>query len=533
MSSDVDAGGVTTASSRNLNVGVDGAPVLPAQDIVTGRGLIAGVSGSGKSNTATVIAEEILNLGVPVVIIDPEGEFVALRDEYPVVCFGADIDADVTGDPGDARELAHRAVAERVPVVFDLSGFPEESGDLIAAAIADGLFRAELDAEIPMLLIVDEIDEYLPVKVKTATSKPLTRVAQRGRKRGLGLLGVSQRPADVSKDFVTQAEHHIWHRLTWENDTDVAKKHLPTGYADRLEELDDGEVVLGASWSDSPQRFFMRFKRVADLGSTPSIERSIGSVPDRVPDDLLHVEQTDGGEPSERCSDCPFCSAGIQPPAHLAAAVSADEGDVLGVYQVQQLSDNTYRVGMREKFLADLGLEAGDTVGVGPEDGVVRLFLDGGGGLVHHTVGDGPRLTLNGRALDFLATDVEDHVRVVDRDGTIVLERVTDRADALEYPVVGYNEPYCKKSHGDKADGVTMPKSVVDYIGAEERVGVRHQEGNVYLVAGTDGVDTSYVVQRGIVGVGAQGIRPLGASEGDTIYAVPDGPDRARLEVRR
>ena len=522
----VDAGD----AEPSLQVAADNQLALPAQEIVTGRGLVAGVSGAGKSNTATVVAEEVLSIGVPVVVLDPEGEFVALADEYPVVVFGEHTDAHANGDADAARSLAYRAVDERVPVVFDLSGFAEEEGERIAAAVANGLFHAEQESEIPLLFIADEIDEFLPESGKTVASKPLSRVAQRGRKRGLGILGVSQRPADVSKEFVTQAEHHVWHRLTWENDQDVAKKHLPNHYADVLESLDDGEVLLDASWRDDPSRFFFRFKTVADLGATPSIARSLGSVPAEIPQSLLDDEETE--DASGECQNCPFCRAGVEPPAHVAAAVSDDEGDVLGVYRAQKLRNGSFRVELRENFLDDLGLEEGDTVGIGVEDGEVR-FTPGKSRLVDVTVDPTGRVTLSGRALSFLAVDAGDHVRVVDYGDRVVLDRVTGRQDAVEYPVLGRVEPYCSKTADDRADSAQLPTAVPNYLGLDERLGVRHDEdGEVFLTDPAD-ADVSYVIQDGCPTLGAKGLRPLDARDGDPITVRPVDPDRARVTVER
>ena len=516
-------------TSLSLTVATDDSPQLPAQEIVTGRGLAAGVSGAGKSNTATVVAEEVLDLGIPVVVLDPEGEFVALSEDYPVIVFGDDPDADVHGTPEDANALAARAVAERVPVIFDLSNLPEEAAERTAAAVANGLFRAETQHELPLLFIVDELDEFLPETAKTVASKPLTRVAQRGRKRGLGILGVSQRPADVSKDFITQAEYHVWHRLRWENDQAIAEKHLPDGQADKLATFDDGEVILDADWEPTPERFSFRLKRVADLGATPSIAESVGSVPSEVPEQLLD-DATDDVEDADTCENCPFCREGIDPPAHVADAVTETGGDVLGVYRVQQLTNDSFRVELRENFLANLGLEAGDTVGIGIEDGEIR-FTPGGPGLVELVVDPTGRVTLSGRALSFLAVDAGDHVRVIDCGDRVVLDRVTARPDAVEYPVLARVEPYCAKTSDDRADSVQLPTAVPNYLGLDERLGVRHDDGAVFLTD-AESADVSYVIQDGCPTLGAKGLRPLDAREGDTVVVRPTDAD-VRVTVSR
>src|SRR5699024_12654761 len=48
------------------------------------------------------------------------------------------------------------------------------------------------------------------------------------------LVGISQRPASVDKDFITQCNILIWHRLTWDRDTKVIRDVLGTAYATEI-----------------------------------------------------------------------------------------------------------------------------------------------------------------------------------------------------------------------------------------------------------------------------------------------------------
>ena len=48
---------------------------MPVVQLLTGRGFITGKSGSGKSNTASVVVEELLEAGYPVLIVDTDGEY--------------------------------------------------------------------------------------------------------------------------------------------------------------------------------------------------------------------------------------------------------------------------------------------------------------------------------------------------------------------------------------------------------------------------------------------------------------------------
>jgi hypothetical protein len=100
----------------------------------------------------------------------------------------------------------------------------------------------------------------------------LIKIGKRGRKHGLGICGISQRPADVKKDFITQCDWLLWHRLTWNNDTKVVRRILDSEYADAVESLDDGEGFLMTDWAGSVERVQFHRKQTFDAGATPGLD---------------------------------------------------------------------------------------------------------------------------------------------------------------------------------------------------------------------------------------------------------------------
>ncbi len=218
------AAGVGDAT-HELPIGVDGE-TLPAQEIVTGRGFITGKSGAGKSNTVTVVLEELFELGLPALVVDTDGEYWPLRERYDVLHVGGDADADTIVDESDADRLAELAIGDGVPIILDVSAFDADATAAIVEEAVGALFARAKRERRPYLLVVEEIHEYLPQRGSDDLSELLTAVAKRGRKYGLGLVGASQRPASVDKDFITQANWMVWHRLTYETDTGKAAQNL-------------------------------------------------------------------------------------------------------------------------------------------------------------------------------------------------------------------------------------------------------------------------------------------------------------------
>lgn len=259
-----------------ITVSEDGV-TLPVRSVLTGRGFITGKSGSGKSNSASVIAEELLAAGYPLCVIDTDGEYVGLAEGFDVVVLGAEATTpDRVVDADSVGSVLETALRERVPVVLDLSGYPDGETELaVVAAAVRALFRAEGELRVPFLLVVEEIHEFLPESGSGGDAEAaLVQVAKRGRKRGLGLLGLSQRPAAVDKEFVTQCDWIAWHRLTWENDTRVVARVLDADAAETVGGLSAGEALLVADWDDAVCRVRFRRRESPEAGATPDLDRA-------------------------------------------------------------------------------------------------------------------------------------------------------------------------------------------------------------------------------------------------------------------
>jgi hypothetical protein len=252
-----------------------GSPVeLPVVDVLTGRSFITGKSGSGKSNTASVVIENLLDNGFPVMIVDTDGEYYGLKEEYEILHAGADDECDIVVSPEHAEKLATLALDQNVPIILDVSGYLEEdTANELLLEVVKQLFAKEKRMKKPFLLVVEECHEYIPEGGgMDETGKMLIKVGKRGRKHGLGIVGISQRPADVKKDFITQCDWLCWHRLTWDNDTKVVGRILGSKYASAVEDLGDGEAFLMTDWDESIRRIQFHRKQTFDAGATPGLD---------------------------------------------------------------------------------------------------------------------------------------------------------------------------------------------------------------------------------------------------------------------
>ncbi|MDS0298628.1 DUF87 domain-containing protein [Halogeometricum sp. S1BR25-6] len=252
-----------------------GSPVeLPVVDILTGRGFITGKSGSGKSNTASVVIEKLLSNNFPVLIVDTDGEYYGLKEQFELLHAGADDECDIQVSPEHAEKLAHLALEQNIPIILDVSGYLDESdAQKLLTEVAKNLFAKEKKLKKPFLMLVEECHEYIPEGGgMDEAGKMLIKIGKRGRKHGLGIVGISQRPADVKKDFITQCDWLCWHRLTWNNDTKVVGRILGSEYADAIEDMANGEAFLVTDWSESIRRVQFRKKNTFDAGATPGLD---------------------------------------------------------------------------------------------------------------------------------------------------------------------------------------------------------------------------------------------------------------------
>lgn len=275
MSADTQQKTMTDAQQDRIPLDESGETTLPTVEVLTGRGFITGKSGSGKSNSASVVAEELLDRGFPLLVVDTDGEYWGLKQEYEILHVGADEECDLQVGEEHAGKLASLALEENVPIILDVSGYLDaDEADAVVRETARELFAREKKLKKPFPILVEEVHEYIPEGGGLdETGEMLIRVAKRGRKRGLGLIGMSQRPADVKKDFITQCDWLLWHRLTWENDTKVVRRVVGNDYDDAVQELGDGEGFLTADFLDEHvHRVQVRRKHTFDAGATPDLD---------------------------------------------------------------------------------------------------------------------------------------------------------------------------------------------------------------------------------------------------------------------
>lgn len=145
--------------------------------------------------------------------------------------------------------------------IVDLSGIPFEvlsiTVSLISRLIFDFCFhyskiRHQSDElnDVPVLLVCEEAHNYVPSSdsaMYKASRRSIERIAKEGRKYGISLMVVSQRPSEVSSTIFAQCNNFFALRLTNSADQNYIKNLLPdntSSIADVLPNLAQGEALI-------------------------------------------------------------------------------------------------------------------------------------------------------------------------------------------------------------------------------------------------------------------------------------------------
>ena len=176
---------------------------------------------------------------------------------------------DYSGASPDLQKVLNQFVgcsASQHIRIIDISGLPNEVAGPLTALISRLLFQYKLwqtreeRKKDPILFICEEAHRYVPnhgeAQYKEA-QEAVRRIAKEGRKYGLGLGLVSQRPSDVESTVLSQCNSWIVLRLTNSSDQLHVAKFLPdnlSGLTKMLPSLTRREAIFVGEAAALPSR---------------------------------------------------------------------------------------------------------------------------------------------------------------------------------------------------------------------------------------------------------------------------------------
>ena len=246
---------------------------VSADSLSTGRTCVIGSSGSGKSYTVGVICEELCKAKVPFVVIDVEGEYSGIKENFEAVWVGDEDACDLKwGNKVDLKQLA--AIApDTPPIIFDISeaSRPKEKVNEFLVY----LYREISKRRTPYLIILEEADRFSP-QSGGERLPIIDEIARRGRKRGLGLMLCTQRPSLVDKNILSQCSNQVIGNLVIKNDLNsVAQFFSGSDPPTVLTTLKPGEFYALGGLTSEPVKVRMRARETRHGGITPKLNSEV------------------------------------------------------------------------------------------------------------------------------------------------------------------------------------------------------------------------------------------------------------------
>jgi hypothetical protein len=260
---------------------------LPINTITQSIAIVA-QRGSGKTYLSKVVVEEFSKRGLPFVIIDLMGVFWGLRATagggpgFPIPIAGGD-HGDMPLRVTDGERLARWVCdGEKQPrsIILDISKMKKSDQIHFVTMFGEELYHRN---SRPLHVVLDEADFFVPQR--GAEGKTMKRlfdvfdaIVRRGRVKGFGITMITQRPAVLHKDVLTQVSALIALRLSAPHDM----KAIDSWIKPRATQQDRDMVMrslpampIGSAWVWSPgwlkrlRKVRVRRQETWDSSSTP------------------------------------------------------------------------------------------------------------------------------------------------------------------------------------------------------------------------------------------------------------------------
>ncbi len=159
----------------------------------------------------------------------------------------------------------------RIPVegkpitILDLSGVPSEVINVVVSLLCRLVFDFALwsDRAVPVLLVCEEAHRYAPLRADIGfepTKRALSRIAKEGRKYGVSLCLVTQRPSELATGILSQCNTVFAMRMSNQKDQEFVRSALSewvAGLLDALPSLRNAEVIALGEGVPVPARIVL------------------------------------------------------------------------------------------------------------------------------------------------------------------------------------------------------------------------------------------------------------------------------------
>lgn len=162
--------------------------------------------------------------------------------------------------PGDGRPIT----------TFQLAGIPSEVVNSVASVLCRMAFEIGLwsNGGVHMLVVCEEAHRYVPSDQSLGflpTRQAIARIAKEGRKYGVSLGMITQRPGELDPTILSQCSTVFAMRLSNDRDQDIIRSAIPDSSVSTmsfLSSIGNGEAIAFGEAVSVPMR--MRFERIPE-----------------------------------------------------------------------------------------------------------------------------------------------------------------------------------------------------------------------------------------------------------------------------
>lgn len=188
---------------------------------------IIGIRGSGKTYSATVLAEGLMLANIPIIVFDPTGVWQNLRfgvdgfEGFPVVVAGG-LHADIELTVENCTQIVAAALVEGVSLIIDLQGRSTSTKSKWLKIVSDCVeYLLEHNQQYGLRhIFIEEAAEFIPQRPNPGGALAYSRLesmARQGRNYGLGYTLINQRAEEIAKAIFEICEMVFVHRQTGKN----------------------------------------------------------------------------------------------------------------------------------------------------------------------------------------------------------------------------------------------------------------------------------------------------------------------------
>jgi len=209
--------------------------------LIDTRLLVCANSGAGKSYLLRGLAEQAAPQ-LPIIVLDPEGEFATLRESIDAVLVSRD-GGDLRTDTKSAALLARKLLEMGLSAIIDLSDLKLAERRRYIRLFLEAVMSVPKRLWRPTLILLDEAHQFCPQQGQSEAMDAVISLMSQGRKRGFCGILATQRLSKLHKDAAAEANNNLIGRTTLDLDLRRACDQLQKGKSEWavMQGLEPGE----------------------------------------------------------------------------------------------------------------------------------------------------------------------------------------------------------------------------------------------------------------------------------------------------